>query len=233
MSWEGLASVFSSSDCIDQKCCSSPDAGAAQQTQDQEVRIFDPSDNEPVGTTSLTTAVPTGKVVAIIKRNWRLLCGIIDMASAARATEGTSQNVLFLPVDRRIPRIRIRTRQAPALLGKRIAIALDAWVRTSKYPTGHFVRVIGDIGDRETETEVLLLEHDVAHAPFSSHVLKCLPVEGEAYTISAEEIARRTDLRHLDVCSIDPPGCTDIDDALHCAPLPNGNLEVGVRGYCE
>jgi len=24
-------------------------------------------------------------------------------------------------------------------------------------------------------------------------------------------------------------GCRDIDDALHCTPLPNGNFEVGVR----
>ena len=37
------------------------------------------------------------------------------------------------------------------------------------------------------------------------------------------------DLRHLDICSVDPPGCTDIDDALHCIDLPNGNYEVGVH----
>ena len=28
---------------------------------------------------------------------------------------------------------------------------------------------------------------------------------------------------------MDPPGCTDIDDALHCRNLDNGNLEVGVH----
>lgn len=42
-------------------------------------------------------------------------------------------------------------------------------------------------------------------------------------------MAQREDLRYLDVCSVDPPGCTDIDDALHCRDLPNGNLEVGVH----
>ena len=31
------------------------------------------------------------------------------------------------------------------------------------------------------------------------------------------------------VASIDPPGCKDIDDALHCRELENGNLEVGVH----
>jgi len=42
-------------------------------------------------------------------------------------------------------------------------------------------------------------------------------------------VKARVDLRHIDVCSVDPPGCTDIDDALHCRELPNGNLEVGVH----
>ena len=31
------------------------------------------------------------------------------------------------------------------------------------------------------------------------------------------------------MCSVDPPGCKDIDDALHVRPLPNGNLEMGVH----
>lgn len=37
------------------------------------------------------------------------------------------------------------------------------------------------------------------------------------------------DLRDIYICSVDPPGCTDIDDALHCYVLPNGNLSVGVH----
>lgn len=41
-----------------------------------------------------------------------------------------------------------------------------------------------------------------------------------------KQIAKRTDLRHINVCSVDPPGCTDIDDALHCNLLSNGNYEV-------
>ncbi|KAF5016803.1 hypothetical protein F66182_11394 [Fusarium sp. NRRL 66182] len=40
---------------------------------------------------------------------------------------------------------------------------------------------------------------------------------------------KRRDLRDLLVCSIDPPGCQDIDDALHARLLPNGNYEVGVH----
>ena len=43
---------------------------------------------------------------------------------------------------------------------------------------------------------------------------------------SLQDVKSRLDLRLLAVCSIDPPGCTDIDDALHWRLLPNGNYEV-------
>lgn len=36
-------------------------------------------------------------------------------------------------------------------------------------------------------------------------------------------------MRKLSICSVDPPGCTDIDDALHARSLLNGNIEVGVH----
>lgn len=47
-----------------------------------------------------------------------------------------------------------------------------------------------------------------------------------------KDMVKREDLRHLTVCSVDPPGCTDIDDALHCRELDNGNLEVHILYTC-
>lgn len=37
------------------------------------------------------------------------------------------------------------------------------------------MKSLGNAGDKETETEVLLLEHDVPHLPFSQNVLSFLP----------------------------------------------------------
>ncbi|KAI1899592.1 hypothetical protein AGOR_G00063380 [Albula goreensis] len=165
---------------------------------------------------------PTGKVVGIIKRNWRPFCGMLSKSLIKEATKH-----LFTPADRRIPRIRIETRQAAALEGQRIMVAIDGWPKHSRYPNGHFVRNLGSAGDKETETEVLLLEHDVPHQTFSQAVLSFLPKM--PWSITKEDMEKRADLRHLCVCSVDPPGCTDIDDALHCRDLENGNLEVGVH----
>ena len=165
---------------------------------------------------------PTGKVVGVIKRNWRPYCGTLLPLYSMKGFKHT-----FIPADKRIPRIRLETRQGVALLEKRIVISIDAWPRSSRFPRGHFVKELGTIGDKETENEVLLLEHDVPHLPFTPAVLKDLPQM--PWSIAEDEITKRQDLRHLPICSVDPPGCTDIDDALHFRELDNGNCEVGVH----
>lgn len=70
------------------------------------------------------------------------------------AGSGGVAHALFVSKDRRIPKIRIQTRQLGNLLNKRIVVAVDSWDVLSRYPSGHYVRTIGDIGDKETETEV-------------------------------------------------------------------------------
>ncbi|XP_050562222.1 exosome complex exonuclease RRP44 [Spodoptera frugiperda] len=166
---------------------------------------------------------PTGRVVGIIRRKWRQYCGILMKSKFPGATRH-----LFVPAEKRIPRVRIETRQSDVLASQRILVALDSWPRNSRYPLGHFVRALGKIGDKNAENEVILLEHDVPHARFSEAVLACLPPND--WTIPEEEIKKRVDLRSECICSVDPPGCTDIDDALHAKALP-GNTEDGLKRY--
>lgn len=171
---------------------------------------------------------PAGRVVGIIKRNWHSYCGSLEPMPMPAGNAGVA-HALFVSKDRRIPKIRIQTRQLGNLLDKRIIVAVDTWDCLSRYPSGHYVRTIGEIGDRDTESEVLLIENDINTKPFSSQVLACLPPL--PWSLSSEDLAKtnREDLRHLRVFSVDPPGCKDIDDALHCMPLANGNFEVGVH----
>ncbi|PVU95866.1 hypothetical protein BB561_001545 [Smittium simulii] len=179
---------------------------------------------------------PTAVVVGVIRRNWRQYCCFLDPnmeKMCLSIAPGTPTNVFMLPMDRKVPKIKIRTRRAKELIGKRALIALDSWPTNTKYPLGHFVKTIGTAGDQSTETEVLLLEHDVPYEEFSASVLENLPAEGENWIFDPvrDGVANgsRKDIRHINVCSIDPPGCTDIDDALHCTILDNGNFQVGVH----
>ncbi|RFU36020.1 Acting on ester bonds protein, partial [Scytalidium lignicola] len=180
-------------------------------------------------------AQPTAKVVGVVKRNWRQYVGHIDESNVSQSVKQSrkQQSVFLIPMDKRIPKIRLRTRQAGEIVGKRILVVIDSWDRDSRHPVGHFVRSLGEMETKGAETEALLLEYDVQYRPFPKTVLDCLPKEGHDWVVPTSMDdpgwTGRRDLRDLQVCSIDPPGCQDIDDALHARPLPNGNYEVGVH----
>lgn len=182
---------------------------------------------------------PTARVVGITRRSWRQYVGQIAPSSVDTQSAST-QNVFVILMDKCLPKIRIRTRRAKELLNKRIVISIDSWPETHKYPLGHFVRDLGGVETTEAETEALLLEHDVEYRPFAKKVLECLPAEGHDWKAPSKLddpeslakdplLSKRRDLRDKLICSIDPPGCVDIDDALHAKKLENGNWEVGVH----
>ncbi|XP_075908329.1 exosome complex exonuclease RRP44-like [Petromyzon marinus] len=85
---------------------------------------------------------PTGKVVGIIKRNSRPLCGMLMPSPIKEATRH-----LFTPADRRMPRVRVETRQAASLQAHRIVVAIGGWLRHSRYPN---VRLHRDAPDAVT-----------------------------------------------------------------------------------
>lgn len=165
----------------------------------------------------------------------RYVCHI-DRSSLSEAalTSLSQQTVFATPLSRALPRIRLRTRQAPALIDQKILVSIDNWTVNSRYPDGHFVRALGKVESKEAEQESLLLEYEVPYRPFGKAILNCLPKEGDSWKVPPKsddsfEWRDREDLRDLVVCSIDPPGCQDIDDALHARKLPNGNIEAGVH----
>lgn len=69
--------------------------------------------------------------------------------------------------------------------------------------------------------------------------LQCLPVVGSCdnlrwqdsgWRVQESDVAGRRDLRKERAISVDPPGCQDIDDAMHVKRKPNGKLEVRNEG---
>jgi exosome complex exonuclease DIS3/RRP44 len=178
-------------------------------------------------------ATPSGVVVSVVKRAWRErgYASSLDVgpgasgAAGRRAAADTSANpkparVLVVPVDRRLPKIRVVTRQAPSIADQRIVVAIDDWPRDSLYPVGHYVKSLGPIGDADAETAAVLLEADVDDRPFAPAVHACVPPLPwrfeESEHLGPIPKLRREDHRALRVCSVDPPGCRDIDDALSC-----------------
>lgn len=186
----------------------SDDEGEGEGAIDEEDLKLSSSTSAPA-----TAKQPTGRIVGIIKRNWRAVVCHIDSNSLQSTTKDSrgQQTVFATPVSRLLPRIRLRTRQAPTLLGQKILVAMDRWDTHSRYPSGHFVRALGEVESKEAERESLLLEFDVPYRPFGRAILDCLPSEGEAWVVPPKEEGvgewkDREDLRELLICSIDPPG---------------------------
>jgi VacB/RNase II family 3'-5' exoribonuclease len=169
--------------------------------------------------------VPTARVVAIADTSRRIyVATLVDSPSA------DEKAVFVVPMDTRIPRVRIRTSGWQRFVNQRLLVEIDGWDVDSNYPSGHCVQVLGAIGDLETEITSLLYEHEIHLEPFSVAAMACLPTQGKNWIVTAEEVGRRRDLRtNRRIFSVDPPGCQDIDDTMHAEVLPNGDIEVGVH----
>jgi len=206
------------------------DDGEGEQLNDVHVAMIDPEEQD-VGLSSQSR--PTGVVVGIIKRSWRSrgYCGSLlpPKEGAPPYKDSLSTSVLVCPIEKKYPMIRIQTRQAATLEDKRIVVAIDGWSSDSPYPDGHYVKNLGNIGDKDVETEVLILENDINTAPFTQAVHACVPPLPWQVTESHLSDPHRKDLRNLPICSVDPPGCKDIDDALHVKKISDGHYELGVH----
>ena len=96
-------------------------------------------------------------------------------AQDATTAAARASRLLAVPQDRRLPKIRIQTRQAAALVDQRIVVVIDSWPADSPYPEGHYVKSLGKLGDADAETAAVLLEADVDDRPFAPAVHACVP----------------------------------------------------------
>lgn len=196
------------------------DASVAQIVlEDDEMLVLQEEDLE----------LPRAIVVGLVRRA-RNICGSIDRRTLVNNGIGL-QSVIVVPLDTRMPRVRMRTHNAAFLSTQRIVVSIDGWEPKSQYPHGHLIRALGRAGEQGTETQAIMLQHEIQSEPFTPQVLACLPPHNFNFPYPDPLLPdSREDLRHLPICSVDPPGCTDIDDALHARYLENlGLIEVGVH----
>eukprot|EP00536_Pseudo-nitzschia_multiseries_P002649 jgi/Psemu1/251888/estExt_Genewise1Plus.C_350138 len=169
--------------------------------------------------------IPSGRVVAIANQSRRqFVATLVDIPMNDESA------CLVVPMDIRIPKIRIKTNGWRRFIGQRLWVQVDDWEVGSNYPSGRCVEILGPIADLETEITCLLKENQIYLEPFSAAAQACLPIEGHDWKIPSHEISRRRDLRSTRrIFSVDPVGCQDIDDTFHVHLLPNGDVEVGVH----
>ncbi|KAK3697536.1 hypothetical protein QZH41_019776 [Actinostola sp. cb2023] len=146
---------------------------------------------------------------------------------------------LFTPTDSRLPRLRIPQELCPPGFFDRpqdfanslFVARITDWPERSSFDNfmaiGSIMRSLGEAGEIMPETEAIFTEYEIDFGPFPEEALACLPKT--PWVIPEEELAKRRDFRDECVFTIDPLTARDLDDALHCKRLPDGNIEVGVH----
>ncbi|XP_034831220.1 DIS3-like exonuclease 2 isoform X1 [Maniola hyperantus] len=171
-----------------------------------------------------------GKVVYIKDKVHNRTCiGVLKLMA-----DKNRQKALFVPRDHRMPRLNIPFtswpdnfyRDAKKYENTLFLAKILEWFDT-RFALGHIVCNIGQSGDMQSETKAILAQTDLDIKPFGQEVRHLFPRLD--YTIPDEEITLREDCRKLCIFSIDPFNCRDIDDAVSCRELGNGNYEIGVH----
>lgn len=174
----------------------------------------------------------TGKIVHILERKH----SCVAAGHLKLLPDKNPKRALFSPNDSRVPRIMVPMSDCPQNFFHRhhdyanylFLAEIVEWNETSTFAAGRLIKCLGNSGDVEAQTEGILVENAVEYGEFPDAVLKCLPQE-EIWQIPKKEIEKRRDFRQQCVFTIDPATARDMDDAVSCSRLDNGNYEVGVH----
>lgn len=110
--------------------------------------------------------------------------------------------------------------------GDKALVEVVEWPQKAKNPIGKVIDILGKAGENNTEMNAILAEFGLPYK---------YPEKVEAAAnkipddITAEEIAKREDMRSTTTFTIDPRDAKDFDDALSIKQLKNGRWEVGVH----
>ena len=109
---------------------------------------------------------------------------------------------------------------------EKVVCEITLWPQENRKPEGKIIEVLGKKGERGVEIDSIIRAHGLPEE-FPKKVID------EANYVSSQdledEIARRLDLRHLDIFTIDGEDAKDLDDAISIEVLPNGNYKLGVH----
>ncbi len=107
-----------------------------------------------------------------------------------------------------------------------VDVEITDWPTATQNPRGRVVEILGYAEDFGVDVEIIIRKFHLPHR-FPPPVL----AEAEAIEpiISARELEKRRDFRHLPVVTIDGESARDFDDAVTVRQLENGNFELQVH----
>lgn len=211
----------------------------AESDEDDEDRLDEVAlDAEVVEELSKCSA--TGFVVRVLKEVHPRTCvGQFSVQATHK-----SKNLVFFPHERGVPPVNVAARHLDAFIPKdtqpedyfkelsQRLFEVELTSCNSFYAifNGRPVTDVGMKGNIMDENTCILLRHG-----FKKHCMDRLERLGESYVAKAvlgedaDEAAKRRDLTSMCIFTIDPATAKDLDDAVSCRQLENGNVEVGIH----
>ena len=118
------------------------------------------------------------------------------------------------------------------LEGVVVDVEITDWPSATQNPRGRVVEILGQENDFGVDVEIMIRMFHVPHR-FPLEVIEeaqALARESEGdNVISADDLRRRRDYRHLPIVTIDGETARDFDDAVHVRQLESGNYELQVH----
>lgn len=199
-------------------------------SSDESVLTENGAENGEIGVEPTTKPRKLGFVTRILEKRHNRNC----VGTFSDRFSKESKSARFVPRDAKMPVIHIPKQNWPnALLledpkdVENVVYLAEIIDWKDDRAIGNILKSLGKCGDLEVENEAILVSNNLDVTPFSEEIISQLPQS--PFIIPPEEFERRKDLRKITIFTIDPLTARDLDDALSCRRLENGNYEIGVH----
>lgn len=191
---------------------------------------FTSEDRTPCARESVKRIVRGFVIEVLDDQSKKQIVGKFDLNHVAT----TPSAMVIIPDDRRLPRIKIDKLSDPmlscggAFVPKKntlYLVQLNYW--KDKKPYGTVMEEIGQADELEAGNRAVLLKNCLKPLAFSDSIMAALPKE--PFIIPETEYKSRENLTNDCIFTIDPLTARDLDDAVSCKQLENGNYEIGVH----
>lgn len=199
--------------------------------RDRRIKIDDRSMNRALHGDEVYAE--NNKIVGIYKRKKSVVVGTLFEIKKCNEMWNIGR---VRPIDRRYPDVEVMTFLQDEFLFRKVILNIVEWEPQQKIPRGVIFKILGENGNFEDEIRAITEHYSIEYVEekWDDVIAESRKLDPQSYDFSIARVyddvklGKRKDLRELEICSIDPKGCTDIDDALHCIRFDDC-IEIGVH----
>ena len=160
-----------------------------------------------------------GRIIRVLERGSSTIVGRFDIDASGLG--------FVQPFDRRIlTDVHAPTGQSgEAERGEMVVVQITTWPTPARGPVGKVVEVLGDINEQGVDTEIIIRKFGIPDAHGEAAIEEARSVG----SVTAKDIAGRTDFRQTATVTIDGEHARDFDDAIGIERLPNGHYQLAVH----